>query len=119
MRSKRFSVVLIALSTLFIGMPAAAVAVPTDQSSAAALGFDLESATIPDLQQRMNHGRLTAVQLTIAYERRIDALDGKIHSVIARNQRAVAEAAASDLRHRLGRTLSPLDGIPVLLKDNV
>lgn len=118
-RIKRFSVVLIALSTLFVGMPAAVAAAPADQSSTAALGFDLESATIPDLQQRMNHGRLTSVQLTAAYLRRIDAIDGKIHSVVALNRLALAEAAASDIRRRLGRTLGQLDGIPVLLKDNV
>jgi amidase len=123
MRSMRFSSVftaLIALSTVLVGLPAAATADPSpDQSSAAALGFDLESATIPDLQQRMNHGRLTAVQLTNAYLRRIDAIDGKIHSVVALNRRAIAEAFASDLRRRVGRTLGQLDGIPVLLKDNV
>ncbi|MGE6738287.1 amidase family protein, partial [Streptomyces sp. NPDC059900] len=32
---------------------------------------------------------------------------------------ALRQAAASDARHRHGKTLGPLDGIPVLLKDNV
>jgi amidase len=121
MRSMRFSVLLIALSTVigFLPPAVAAAAAEPDQSSAAALGFDLESATIPDLQQRMNHGRLTSVQLTAAYLRRIDTIDGKIHSVVALNRRALAEAFASDVRRHVGRTLGPLDGIPVLLKDNV
>jgi len=114
----RISAVLIAL--------AAAVATPLPASAdigaaqnPAALGFDLDAATIPDLQQRMDHGRLTSVRLTLAYLRRIDAVDGKIHSIIALDPHALAEAAASDARHRAGRTLSRLDGIPVLLKDNI
>jgi amidase len=94
-----------------------AAAAPLDQS--AGLGFDLDSATIPDLQQRMDHGRLSSVQLTSAYLSRIRSVDPKIHSVIALNQRATSEAAASDLRRSGHHTLSPLDGIPVLLKDNV
>ena len=114
----RVSAVLIAL--------AAAVATPLPASAdvgaaqnPAALGFDLDAATIPDLQQRMDHGRLTSVRLTLAYLRRIDAVDGKIHAIIALDPHALAEAAASDARHRAGRTLSQLDGIPVLLKDNI
>jgi amidase len=85
----------------------------------AALGMDLDAATIPDLQHAMDHGRLTSVRLTAAYLRRIDTVDGKIHSVVALNEHALAEAAASDVRRRTGRTLGQLDGIPVLLKDNV
>jgi amidase len=85
----------------------------------AGLSASLDAATIPDLQRRMDQRRLTSVQLTAAYLGRIQALDGKIHSVVALNQRALAEAAASDARRRTGRTLGLLDGIPVLLKDNV
>ncbi|WP_238847207.1 amidase [Nocardia arthritidis] len=114
----RISAVLIAF--------AAAVATPLPVSvdvgapqDPAVLGFDLNTATIPDLQQRMDHGQLTSVQLTLAYLHRIDAVDGKIHSVISRNPLALAEAAASDARHLAGRVNSPLDGIPVLLKDNI
>lgn len=117
--TKRFSIVLVALSTVLGFLPPAIAAAAPEPDSTAALGFDLESATIPDLQQRMSHGRLTAVQLTAAYLRRIDRIDPKIHSVVALNRRALAEAAVSDFRHRVGRTLGPLDGIPVLLKDNV
>jgi amidase len=118
-RTKRFSVVLLALSTVLSFVPTAAAAAAPDESSTAALGFDLESATIPDLQHRMSQGRLTSVQLTAAYLRRIRTVDSKIHSVVALNQRALLEAVASDIRHRVGHTRGPLDGIPFLLKDNV
>jgi amidase len=111
-RNLRFALVLIAMAA-FVSGPQPATGDP------AALGFDLDSATIPDLQHRMDHGRLTSVQLTTAYLRRIDAVDGKIHSVLVRNRQALDEAAASDARRRAGRTRGALDGIPVLLKDNV
>jgi amidase len=83
------------------------------------LGFSLDRATIPYLQRRMDRGRLTAVALTEAYLHRIDALDGSLHSVLALNRSARAQAAGSDARRREGRTRGPLDGIPVLLKDNI
>ena len=89
-RTLRLSLSLLAATTVAAGaltVPSAA-AVPADQS--AALGFDLDSATIPDLQQRMDHGRLSSVQLTNAYLRRIRAVDDKIHSVLFLNQRALA-----------------------------
>ena len=82
-------------------------------------GLDLDSATIPELQHRMTDGRLTAVELTTAYLRRIDTIDRKVNSVLAISPDALAEAAESDIRRHLGRSLGPLDGIPVLLKDNI
>jgi amidase len=108
----RLPVMLAALVVLAV-MPAAARA-----DHAQGLGFDLNAATIPDLQHRMD-GRLTSVRLTDAYLDRIATVDRKIHAVIAVNPRALAEAAASDARRRAGHTRGPLDGIPVLLKDNV
>lgn len=95
---------------------AALVAIP---APAAASPLNLDAATIPHLQRQMDQGRLTSVQLTRAYLSRIGSVDGKIRSVVALNSRAVAEAAASDVRRRSGKTLGLLDGIPVLLKDNV
>jgi len=80
---------------------------------------DLDTVTIPELQTRMARGTLSSVRLTRAYLRRIKAVDPRINAVLHTSPTALREAAASDLRHRLGRTRGPLDGIPVLLKDNV
>ncbi|MEU5899450.1 MULTISPECIES: amidase [Streptomyces] len=82
-------------------------------------GVDLDTVTIPQLQARMARGSLTSSALTRAYLRRIEKVDPKIHAVLRTSPTALREAAASDKRHRSGRTLGPLDGIPVLLKDNV
>ncbi|MFH8484931.1 amidase family protein [Streptomyces longisporoflavus] len=82
-------------------------------------GIDLDTVTIPELQARMRDGSLTASALTRMYLRRIEKVDPKIHSVLRTSPTALRQAAASDARHRHGKTLGPLDGIPVLLKDNV
>jgi amidase len=82
-------------------------------------GFDLDAATIPDLQAAMQGGRLDAVHLTAAYLHRIHRLDGELGAVLAVNEHAVADAAASDQVRRTSGPRSALEGIPVLLKDNV
>lgn len=98
---------------------------PTGSSRADAAGAAdvpdryLDTVTIPQLQARMADGSLTSSALTRAYLRRIKTVDPKIHAVLRTNPKALRQAAASDARHRHGRTLGPLDGIPVLLKDNV
>ncbi|CAL9473203.1 amidase [Streptomyces albus] len=85
----------------------------------ARLGFDLDTVTIPQLQARMADGSLTSSALTAAYLWRIEKTDPKINAVLRTDPTALRQAAASDARHRHGRSRGPLDGIPVLLKDNI
>ncbi|MET7275899.1 amidase family protein [Streptomyces flaveolus] len=92
---------------------------PRPAASPLPRGVDLDTVTIPELQARMNRGSLTSSALTLEYLRRIKAIDPKINAVLRTSPTALRQAAASDVRHRLGRTRGPLDGIPVLLKDNV
>ncbi|MFH8368330.1 amidase family protein [Streptomyces sp. NPDC018031] len=82
-------------------------------------GVDLDTVTIPQLQARMADGSLTSSALTAAYLRRIRTVDPAIHAVLRTDPTAPRQAAASDARHRRGAALGPLDGIPVLIKDNV
>jgi amidase len=82
-------------------------------------GLNLDSATIPELQVRMSQGRLTSEQLTETYLHRIATIDPKLHSVLFLDPTALTQARASDERRRDGRLRGPLDGIPVLLKDNI
>jgi amidase len=79
----------------------------------------LDAATIPQLEGAMDAHRLTAVQLARAYLQRIRTVDPKVGAVLAVNPHAVQEAAASDRVRRHSGARSPLEGIPVLLKDNV
>jgi amidase len=108
------------LSALVAALGVAAMTAPAaSAASAGPGGLDLDSAAIPALQARMASGRLTAVSLTRAYLQRIRAVDPWVNAVLALNPTALAQAAASDVRHRTGRVRGPLDGIPVLVKDNV
>jgi len=67
----------------------------------------------------MRQHRLSSVELTVFYLRRIHALNPKLQAVIETNPDALREAVVSDVqRHRHGAR-SALEGIPVLLKDNV
>lgn len=112
----RTSLVLLVLAVLAAVVPTAAAEAhpfPTPAS------LDLDAATIPSLQQRMDGHTLTATGLTLRYLDRIRKLDPKLHAVIALDPTAVLQAASSDVRRLRGKTRGPLDGIPVLLKDNI
>jgi amidase len=99
---------------------ASGAGVPVGGSGALPLrDLDLDALTIPELQERMDDGALTSVDLTTAYLDRIDALDDDLGAVLSVNPDALEDAAASDRTRERDRARSPLEGIPVLLKDNV
>ena len=78
-------------------------------------------ASIPDLQEAMTDGRVTAVQLVDAYLARIRAYDQEgpaLNSMVYLNPNAQAQAAALDQERALRGTRGPLHGIPIILKDN-
>ena len=114
-----------AATTVGLVSPAVAAPAPAKATSGPAAirpvlhGIDLEAATIPDLQRAMERGRISAVELTRFYLSRIRALDPKVNAVLAVNPDALRIAAASDRQRRHGGARSALEGIPILLKDNV
>ena len=95
---------------------------PLRDRSAGLPAFELDEATVADLQKRMAAGELTARRLTEAYLGRIEALDRRgptLRSVIETNPEALALAEALDAERARKGPRGPLHGIPVLLKDNV
>jgi amidase len=89
---------------------------------AAPYGFDLEEATVGDLQKRMAGGALTAHALTERYLDRIAAIDKSgpaLNAVIELNPDALSIAAALDAERKSKGPRGPLHGIPVLIKDNI
>jgi amidase len=94
----------------------------TSPPSPAPSTFDLEEATVADLQQRMQSGRETARSLVDKYLARIEAIDRRgpaLHSVIEVNPDARAIADALDAERKAKGPRGPLHGIPVLIKDNI
>ncbi|MEM1390349.1 MAG: amidase, partial [Pseudomonadota bacterium] len=68
------------------------------------------------------NGDVTSLDLTQAYLQRIEDVDRsgpRLQSVLAVNPDALEQAQASDARREAGETLGSLDGVPILLKDNI
>jgi len=84
--------------------------------------FELQEATIADLQAGMSSGRMTSHSITQQYMARIDELNRKgptLRHVLEINPDALSIADSLDRERKSGRVRGPLHGIPILLKDNV
>ncbi len=82
-------------------------------------GLSTGSATLPALQQAMVSGALTSARLTEFYLARIERLNPLLRAVIGVSAGAASDAAASDQVRGGGAVRGPLEGIPVLVKDNI
>ncbi len=94
-----------------LGIPNA----PADES----VSFELENATMDDVQEAMDAGALTSVELALLYMNRIEAYDRNglsLNTVPAINPRLFAEAARADRMRANGQKLGPLQGIPFTAK---
>jgi amidase len=82
----------------------------------------MQEESILELQNKMQSGELTSVQITERYLERIRQIDHSgptINSVIELNPDALDLAAACDSERKSGYKRGPLHGIPVLIKDNI
>ena len=92
------------------------------EAASRSAAFELEEATIADLQSAMSSGRYTARSLVEQYLARIDSLDQKgpsLNHIVELNPDALAIADQLDTERKAGKTRGPLHGIPVLIKDNI
>ena len=92
------------------------------QAPPATVTFDLEEATIADLQRRMERGEDTARSLVEKYTARIERLDRQgpaLRSVIELNPDALTIADRLDAERRQTGARGALHGIPILIKDNI
>ena len=79
---------------------------------------DLYYLSIAEAAQLMRDRQVSSVELTQAYLDRIHALDGVLNSYITvLRERAVEQAQVADQHFASGRVLSPLQGIPIAVKD--
>jgi amidase len=103
-----------------------ALSAPTMVSPAAqapeARRFELEEATIADLQHRMETGQNTSRSLVEQYLAKIAMVDAEgigLRSILDLNPEALAIADRLDAERRGAQVRGPLHGIPILLKDNI
>lgn len=83
--------------------------------------FDLEEATIADLQAGFASGRWTSRSVTQMYLDRIAAMDRQgptLRAMLDLNPDALDLADQADRARASARLRSPLHGIPVIVKDN-
>ena len=100
----------------------ASQAPPAAESTEEIESFELEEATVDQLQASMSAGRLTARSITERYLSRIDTLDRQgvaLRSVLEVNPDSLALADELDRERAEQGPRGPLHGIPVLLKDNI
>ncbi|MCI0707520.1 MAG: amidase [Ignavibacteriae bacterium] len=84
--------------------------------------FELEEATVSQLQDMIKSGAMTARSLTEHYLKRIEEIDKKgpaVNAVIETNPDALTIADALDKERMAKGPRGPLHGIPVLIKDNI
>lgn len=79
----------------------------------------LGQTSVTNLSQGLAARAFTAADLAARYTARIEELNPVLRAVITISGAAAGEAADSDARRASGTARGPLDGIPVLLKDNV
>ncbi|KAH9171824.1 amidase signature domain-containing protein [Lactarius sanguifluus] len=83
---------------------------------------DLYEASITELQDGLQGGLFTSVDLVKAYLARIDEVNlkgPKLRAVIETNPRILVQATALDVERKEKGARGPLHGIPILLKDNI
>ncbi len=77
---------------------------------------------MPEIAVGLADGQITSEAITQGYLDRIAEIDRKgptLRSVLTVNPRALDDARASDARRAANMALGPLDGVPILLKDNI
>lgn len=90
-----------------------------EKKQEAAAPYNVEEVALSQISADLAAGKTTSAAVTQAYIDRINKYDGPLNAVIMIAPDALQQAAASDQRRKDGKALGPLDGIPVLLKDNI
>ena len=79
---------------------------------------ELYELTIAEARERLDRGEITSVQLTEALLDRIAAVENQVRAFLAiSDDLAIEQARAADARRAAGGPSSPLDGVPLAIKD--
>ena len=113
-----FSIIATALAITGCGQPAD----PVSQKIAEAIEQTGQMPDLITLRRRFASGEISSQQIVNTYLQRIEMLDRNgptLRSIIAVNPNAIEQARESDKRRQANTELGPLDGVPVLIKDNI
>ena len=91
-------------------------------SPASAVPPPVKAPSVAETEDALTHGDATSEQLVKHYLDTIASLDAAgpaLHSVIAVNPNALADARKLDAERKVGHVRSPLHGVPILIKDNI
>jgi Asp-tRNA(Asn)/Glu-tRNA(Gln) amidotransferase A subunit family amidase len=81
--------------------------------------IDLSELTIGDIHKAYKNGSYSSEELVSAYLDRIAAFDDQLNSISIVNPEALTIAKALDKEYKETKTLRPLHGIPIIVKDNI
>ena len=90
--------------------------------AAPAARFTVVEQTAPQIQDALTRGETTTQDVVREYLARLSRFDRHgpaLHSMLALNPAAIAEARALDAERAAGRTRGPMHGIPIIFKDNI
>ena len=101
----------------WISLTAAMMAASTAQAAT-----KVEEVPLSEISAQLAKGTVSSESVTAAYLERIAQMDRKgpqLRAILAVNPDAIVQARASDARRKAGKALGPLDGVPILIKDNI
>ena len=81
--------------------------------------IDLSELTVSEIHAAYQSGKFNSQQLVQAYLDRIEEMDKDINSISMVNPYAMEMAKALDEEFQQTKTLRPLHGIPLIVKDNI
>ena len=81
--------------------------------------YAVEEVPLSQIADDLAAGKTSSVAVTQAYIERINLYNKAVNGVIGIMPDALEQAAASDQRRKDRKARGPLDGIPILIKDNI
>jgi len=123
--SNYFSTFLLAASLVFVGIALSSCDQPDPaihEEPADYTPNDWLAKSLPEIAEGISQGEVNSEDLVSAYLNRIEQIDRTgpdLQSVLSLNPNALEEARAADAARYEDQITGPLNGVPILLKDNI
>lgn len=76
--------------------------------------------TIYEIAEKLKNGETSSVEVCSAYLKKVEEMEPTIKAFLSIDKDDIlSQAAAADQRRKSGNQLSPYDGVPIALKDNI